>query len=162
MFPRRILTKARKNVLLDSTSQITLVCAINMTYYAMFHTVSATAADAFIGEVELPVGKQARMQVYRSLDHRPIRSVCKNEAVMRQFSPENRKFAELLVEMQAERQRASYDPSARFDASLVLSAIDSAETAIRAFNAASEEERKAFIALILFKTRRQIPSADSN
>ena len=152
MFPEAWVAFAHF-IVQNDPSDVGLRRAIGALYYAMLHIVAKDAADLFIGEVQSFFGEQARMQVYRSLDHRRTRLICGNNTTMQQFSPQIRNFAEIFVAMQRKRHAADYDPSAHFKISDVISDIIRVGKAIRALNTADPEERKAFIALILFKTR---------
>ena len=139
--------------LAQTVSQEALQQAISVAYYAMFHDLSENTANLLIGSAESPLGKQAWLRAYRSLDHRQIRKVCANDAIMQQFPLEIREFAETFVEMQSKRHAANYDPHAHFEQVDVLDDIDNVEKVIQDFNAASAKDRQAFIAFILFKPR---------
>ena len=153
MYPEELMNAARDSVRGKNPSQAVLKRGISTGYYAMLHTASRDGADLFIGALESSLDEDVWNLVYRAFDHRRIRSVCKNETVMRQFPPEIREFAQVFVEMQEKRIAADYDPSSYFAEIDVLADIENVEKVIRAFHTAPTKHRRAFAALILFKTR---------
>ena len=151
MSPKAWVAVARLIVQHDP-SEAGLRCAISILYYAMFHSASKNAADLLIDTVESLLDERAWNQAYRGLDHGRMKEACES-SVMKQFPAEIREFAELFVEMQRERHKADYNPSAHFEKLRVLSDINRVEKAIQGFESASEKDRRAFAALVLFKPR---------
>ena len=59
----------------------------------------------------------------------------------------------MFVTMQEKRHSADYDPSARFQKSEVLEAIEATDTALVNFREVAIKDRRAFSAYVLFKKR---------
>ena len=150
--PFEMLATARDSIRGENPSQAALCRAVSTTYYAPFRFLSGICADAIITMTASPQGKYAWHQVYRSLNHRQVRKACESNLIQ-QFPPQIREFAEVFVEMQKKRIAADYDPSAHFEKSDVLSYINNVERVMSAFETTTPEDRQAFAAFILFKTR---------
>ena len=67
-------------------SQARLCRAVSTAYYAMFHTLAASAADLFIGAVRNP----AWHRTYRALEHGRARNGCRQAQTMLEFPAEIR------------------------------------------------------------------------
>lgn len=103
--------------------------------------------------------------VYRSVDHRAIRELCgavrKSTVTARYarsfpsggFAPSLQDFAASFNEMQERRHLADYDPSAQPARSDAEFAIALALRAAASFAAAPAEQRRRFLALLLFPPR---------
>ena len=124
--------------------------AISTAYYAMFHCLSMSTADLFIGTVR----NAAWHRIYRALEHGRARSACRQAQTMPEFPAELRDFADAFVVLQIERQQADYalDVDA-YRQSDVLGYIVSAERAINQFEQADVEAKRAFAAHVLFRQR---------
>ena len=122
--------------------------AVSTAYYAMFHTLAASAADLFIG----PTRSAAWHQAYRALEHGRARSACLQGQTMREFPADIRDFAEAFVVLQKARQQADYalDMDA-YQESDVLGYIAAAERAISRFKQADVAARRGFAAHVLFR-----------
>ena len=131
-------------------TQARLRRAVSTGYYAMFHTLAASAADLFIGTERSPAWHRA----YRALEHGRAKSACRQVQTMREFPAEIRYFAKAFVELQVERQKADYalDTDA-YEKSDVLRRIASAEQAISRFEQADVDARRDFAAHVLFRQR---------
>jgi hypothetical protein len=57
------------------------------------------------------------------------------------------------VTLKEAREQADYDPFRRFLKSEVLQAIDNVEAVIKRFAVSQEKDRRAFVALVLFRRR---------
>ena len=124
--------------------------AVSTAYYAMFHTLAASAADLFIGTVRNP----AWHRTYRALEHGRAKSACRQGQTMREFPVEVRDFARAFVVLQIKRQQADYALDApAYEKSDVLGYIDSAERAISRFEQADVDARRRFAAHVLFRQR---------
>jgi hypothetical protein len=135
--------------------------AISAAYYGLFHAIMTAATDQF-------VGKKNRDRVhyglvYRSVDHSRLRELCnqvrsrsdriKPYAPSGGFDPEIHAFAAATVDLQEKRFIADYDVMARVNRSTALLSIASARAALARFNRADEEQREAFLSLLMFKPR---------
>ena len=130
-------------------SQANLRRALSTAYYAMFHCLAGCAANVIIGRVRKP----AWHQTYRALEHGKARNACEDKRAMAAFPQEVRDFAKTFVFLQKARQQADYALDGRYDKLTVLGAIDLAERAIAGFEQTDAEQRRAFIAHVLFKRR---------
>ena len=131
-------------------TQARLRRTVSTAYYAMFHTLAASAADLFIGTERNP----AWHRTYRALEHGKAKSACRQGQTMREFPVEVRDFARAFVVLQIKRQQADYALDApAYEKSDVLRRIASAEQAISRFEHADEEARRGFAAHVLFRQR---------
>ena len=92
-------------------------------------------------------------QVYRALEHGIARSACLNKQAMEGFPPEIQEFTETFVDLQKARHWADYSYEAKYDKQDTLTAIKKAENAIGQLEGADIEQRRGFVAHMLFKRR---------
>ena len=155
MLPDDLLKTA--NELAESSSgkprRSNLRRATSTAYYALFHTLARSCADLMVGGPGSERSKPAWNQVYRALEHGTARSACLNAALIRKFPREIQDFANVFVQMQKKRHMADYDPDHRPYKSEVLNDIATVESAIADFHRAPTKDRRAFVALVLFKSR---------
>ena len=152
MNPRDLMEAARALVESDRAppTQARLRRAVSTAYYAMFHTLAASAADLFIGTARSP----AWHRTYRALEHGRARSACLRGQTIREFPAEIRDFAEAFVILQEARQQADYAlDAAAYRKSDVLHSIASAELAISRFEQADVNAKRGFAAHVLFRQR---------
>jgi uncharacterized protein (UPF0332 family) len=135
--------------------------AISAAYYAMFHFVLRTATDTVISTAD----KIQYARVYRSLDHKPLRDLCR--VVSRTgppgkfaaylpsdgFALEIEEFAAAFIDLQEKRHLADYDPYFQTTKSDTTLTIRTARTAIDRFDSAPSSDREAFLSLLLFPPR---------
>jgi hypothetical protein len=133
--------------------------AISSAYYGLFHFTLTSLADEFVGVTERATSRY--VLVYRSIDHRTLREVCsevqKPNPPQRYapyfpsngFGPNIQAFATVAVEL----QEADYNPQPRFRTSDAKLAIATARSAVRRFQRAHVERRKAFLTLLLCPPR---------
>ena len=131
--------------------QAMLKRAISTAYYAMFHALCQTNANALIGVSPGPPYPMAWTRAYRALDHnfareRLVRHRSRTPAAIQAF-------ALSFSDLQQQRHRADYDPNARFLRSEVVSLIERAETAIQGVFAATDAERRALATIVLLRDR---------
>lgn len=141
-------------------NQTDLRKAISSAYYALFHELASAGSSEFIGSTKKhsPIFALA----YRSFQHGRMKQVCdalKSGRVsprhaaalgLQTFSPEIAICASAFVELQQKRHLADYDPgwSVSLTEATALVALSSA--ARRRLVAADKEERRLFLALLLF------------
>ena len=133
--------------------QTDLCRAVSTAYYAMFHALAQCCADLLAGSTPNARSNPAWRQTYRALEHGLARQQCSNQAVMRRFPPEIRRFGDVFVAMQRERHAADYDPGITFSRDRVRQFVDQVEDAIAEFNAADRGHRRAFSIYVLFRPR---------
>lgn len=125
--------------------------AISDAYYAAFHALTASNADALIGPAHDQLAADAWVRTYRGLDHNQARSQLQQNRAS--FSTNVQVFADLFRDLQNERHNADYNPRTIFTAQTADTWLDQAETAIANFLQASRSERAAVAILTLVRTR---------
>jgi uncharacterized protein (UPF0332 family) len=135
--------------------------AVSSAYYGLFHAVATAASDRFIGTSGR---SSARYElVYRSIDHNRLRALCDeiaNQSVQSRFVPHGgfgtdlKVFATAVIDLYRMRHDADYNPSIDVTRSEVRLLIAAAQNAFAGFEAASAEQREAFLTLLLFRPRR--------
>jgi hypothetical protein len=137
--------------------------AISSSYYAVFHFTAAALADEFVGRTQRNSPRYAA--IYRSLDHGKLKSVCIGvpkstpSSTVARLVPANGfgdnviDFAATIVQLQEERHRADYDPSYRVRTSDARVHILAARRAIRRYQRANTDRKKAFLTLLLAHSR---------
>ena len=135
-----------------SPSQASLRRAVSTTYYALFHCMAENCADMLVGGPGSGQSRSAWHQAYRALEHGRAKQRADQDR-LRRFPQEIQDFAKWFAEMQERRQTADYDPSVSFTQSAVIEDIDLAELRIAQFRRASERDRRAFAAFVLFPLR---------
>ena len=131
------------------SAQANLRRAVSTAYFAVFHSLACNAANLLIGGHR----GEAWHQVYRALEHGSARSACRNKDALQKFPHGIRVFAETFVALQDMRHRADYALDALFDKLGTLNAIDEAENSIREFEQVHNQDRRGFVAHVLFKRR---------
>ena len=125
--------------------------AISDAYYATFHALTASNADALTGVPYDQLTSDAWVRIYRGLDHNQARAqLQQNRAGL---SASVQVFADLFRDLQNERHNADYNPRAIFTAQTAATWLNKAEAAIANFLQASESERAAVAILTLVRAR---------
>lgn len=142
--------------------QVDLRRAISNSYYALFHAVSIAGADQFVGKARQSEPQYAL--VYRSIDHRALKQLCEDlvkpilPAKYARYVPGGFRllgigfFAFAVVDLQAKRHSADYDPMIRLSASDARMAIRTARRALTLFRMV-RRDRRIFLMLLLFPPR---------
>ena len=86
--------------------------AISNTYYALFHALAASNADALIGPATNPMAATAWTRVYRGLEHRTAERELRRHR--NELSQEAQDFSDNFSFLQTRRHSADYDPRAVF------------------------------------------------
>ena len=131
--------------------------AVSTAYYAMFHCLAASCADALIGGQGANRRYAAWRQTYRALQHGTAKARCQRQRELQQYPSEIQVFAALFVSMQQERHWADYDPAASFSKNPVIQRIAQAEAIIADFLQAPLPDRRAFAAYVLLDFRADEP-----
>lgn len=143
--------------------QVDLRRAISSAYYAVFHQTLTAAADEFVGKA-LRSDQRHRL-VYRSIEHSAVKRTCDEasrqnpSSKYRKFFPSGgfeqniRDFSNAFIRLQALRHDADYDPAQYFSSVDALISVYLARSAINDFTAASADNRKLFLTLLLFPPR---------
>ena len=133
----------------DDPDDVRLRCATCGAYYAAFHCLSQNCAETLAGAYPRDCDQTAWNRAYRSLGHSAIRGKTRRTDLMNPFAQDIKRFAIALVDLQANREDADYNPAATFSKAGVITDIRRAESAISAFNRLPANERRNFI-LYLF------------
>jgi hypothetical protein len=143
--------------------QVDIRRAISAAYYAVFHFALREVADEFVGKGQQTSAAYAL--AYRSLSHKKLADICKEvkkpelKASLKKYAPEAgyswhiREFSELVVQLQEKRHEADYNPSPKFRLADARADIAAAEAAIERFSLADPEEKRVFLALLVFQAR---------
>ncbi len=125
--------------------------AISTAYYAAFHALAASNADALIGAAHDQLTAEAWIRVYRGLNHNYAKyQLQENRA---HLSADAQVFADLFRDLQNERHNADYNPRASFTARTATTWLNKADAAIVDFLQTSQSERAAIAILTLTRTR---------
>ena len=127
--------------------------AVSAAYYAMFHRIAVCCARSLIGTANTNLSMKVWPHAYRGLDHNLAKKQCDKNLTSIGFSRRIVDFASEFVRLQPRRHLADYDPDARFTKKEVEGDVFMAAVSIDMFDDASEEERRAFAAWVLFRER---------
>ena len=127
----------------ENPSQADLNRALSTAYYALFHALCLNCADTRVGSTENDRSQPAWQQVYRSPNHKTVKSRCRSNEMSR-FSRGIQGFADTFVELQEKRHEADYAPFFSLDRSDVLIYIADAEVAIGKLQESDLRDRTAF------------------
>ena len=126
--------------------------AVSTAYYALFHTICASAAELLDASAD-PAASAAWLQTYRGPEHTHARNQCRSSGLMAPFPAEIKEFARIFVDNQGHRNQADYNPRSDFSASDVSQIIEDAENAINGLLSAPSVTRRAFAITILLRNR---------
>ena len=130
--------------------QMMLRKAVSAAYYAVFHALCTSNANALVGTLSV-TNRLAWLRTYRALDHAPAKN--RMEQHRANLTPGIRAFANAFATLQEQRHEADYDPDANFGRSDVITLIDRAESATRALFASNIAERRSLATLVLLRDR---------
>ena len=125
--------------------------AISAAYYAAFHALAASNADALIGLAQDQLTADAWVRVYRGLNHNQARSQLQQNRAS--LSASVQVFADLFQDLQNERHNADYNPRVVFPDQTAATWLKKAEAAITDYLQAPQPERAAVAILTLVRTR---------
>jgi hypothetical protein len=137
--------------------------SISASYYALFHSILQASADFTIGKTHRK--SAAYSIVYRSLDHTKLKRVCdevrrtalsakyRKALKIANFAGDIQQVAFAVLKLQEWRYDAEYNPASSFSFVDALFTHSTAHEAIEALERASEEQKRLFIAILLFDIR---------
>lgn len=137
--------------------------AISAAYYALFHSILRAAADLVCGAANRATPRYNL--AYRSVDHKRLKTVCEqlkaskiNDKV-KPYEPiggfgDIADFAKLALILYEQRIQADYDLLRHFTVRKAQLVVIEARNAMRKFEAATAEQREAFLTLLLFEPRQ--------
>lgn len=132
--------------------QVMLKKAVSIAYYALFHALCYSNANAIAGRSPgSPPYPLAWVRTYRALEHGPASQRMNRQAGNMSFALQD--FGIVFSAMQAHRHRADYDPESRFLRSDVVNLISRTETAIETLFTVSPAERRTLAAIVLMRDR---------
>ena len=155
MEPDDLIYMSRRSVDPDANStQSELNRTVSHAYYATFHTVTNDCADLLVGSTPEARDSDEWEQAYRALDHAQVKRQYRHADVDRYHSG-IRQFADALVELQGLRHKADYSPRADFTREEVEVIVNRAASAIAAYRAVPEDERRYFMVYLALRHRRE-------
>ena len=125
--------------------------AISNAYYALFHALAMSNADALIGTPQDTLSVTAWSRVYRGLDHGTARRELQRHR--HEFSVGARAFTDAFQELQNQRHAADYNHSESFTARQADAWLARVEAAIIEYLLADRSERAYIAALTLIRGR---------
>ena len=126
--------------------------AVSAAYYAVFHELARTCADALVGKTKAKRPNKAWVEVYRGLDHGTAKNAC-NAAANVAFPQGIKDFSDAFKQLQAARHAADYDPMIRLSKIEALSFITLAEDSISALAGAGRNDKIAFATWVLITSK---------
>lgn len=144
-------------------NQTSLRRAVSTAYYALFHHLLRSGADALVGKKNRKAARYAL--VYRSFEHGRMKQIC--QAVDRPALAEREKIAlgvpsicqelrdvaNVFVQLQQQRHWADYSPAGKISRSDALDLVNQAEFAMKQLDTCPAEQRKDFLALLMTSSR---------
>lgn len=132
--------------------EVVLRRAVSSAYYAVFHAFCRLCADELVGA---KASVDDRNAVYRSIDHRNLRTI--QSAVLKQgrFGADVVSIMAAAVALQDKRALADYDLNAqKFGGkAAVLSIVQIAESTVEALQALPPASRKALAVALIARGR---------
>ncbi|RBI74032.1 hypothetical protein DQW77_08595 [Roseovarius sp. TE539] len=122
--------------------------SISSSYYAMFHALARLCADGLLGTQPAKRSNKAWVEVYRGLAHGECLQACQRAHKVA-FPQEIKDFTDSFQQLLTDRERADYDPTARFSKEDALKTLGLAEAAVAALQGVSMRDRRAFAAWVL-------------
>ena len=129
--------------------------ANNAAYYAMFHALANSNADALIESGAAIRRTEEWTATQRVLNHGTAWSQMLNASRMATFHANIQDFAETFIELQVQRHEADYNPNPAtpLTRTQTMRNIQRARDATQAFFAAPPQERRRFATHPLFARR---------
>ena len=125
--------------------------AVSAAYYAMFHALSESNADAMASDPQLQASRGWHL-AYRALEHRTSYRQLADTQLTR-FSAPIRDFGSSFRYLQERRHSADYDPQSRFSTNEANNLIEQAQNAINQLLRVQSAERYELANHILFRER---------
>lgn len=126
--------------------------SISSSYYAVFHALARTCANALVGKTPSRRPNKAWIEVYRGLSHGVCQKAC-SQASKVSFPDSIHNFADCFQQLQEVRHRADYDPSTKFEKKDAETWFELAQLSITSLRAASNVDKKAFATWVLISSQ---------
>lgn len=121
-------------------------------YYALFHKLSETCANLFMGPIH-PDYRRAWQQAYRALGHENAKSKCRQSEMIDKFPTSIQEFADKFVTLQETRHQCDYDPLSNTSKTTIDTEISTIRDVVDRFGNTPELDLRAFCSFILFPMR---------
>jgi hypothetical protein len=136
--------------------------AISTAYYGVFHFILRHVADTIAGSGNRSTNLYS--VVYRSVEHKPLKDLCDQFRAtilgpkVKPYAPTGDfgqivDFAGLVYQLYEQRILADYVPVLTFDIVNSRVIVGYGREAVKFFNTATPEQRAAFVALLVIKTK---------
>ena len=125
--------------------------AISTAYYAMFHALCRSNADALVGAGSDRADRLAWARTYRALNHRQAKNQL--EQARREIPGQLRSFSATFSTLQEQRHDADYNPNSAFIRREVIQLLATADWATEEFLRMPRSQRRAVAALVLMLDR---------
>ena len=107
--------------------------AVSTSYYAVFHALAESNADALTKTARVPVLEETWTRYYRAINHRETRRRFRSARIAAAPTAVT-DFMDLFIKLQIVREQADYNPdSTAFTRDFAVQWIDRAEAIIQAF-----------------------------
>jgi len=126
--------------------------SISSSYYAVFHALARTCANALVGKTPSKRPNKAWVEVYRGLSHGVCQKAC-SQASKVDFPECIHDFADNFQQLQELRHKADYDPSAKFEKKDAETWYQLAQMSILSLRSAGNVDKKAFATWVLISSQ---------
>lgn len=132
--------------------QANLRRAVSAAYYAVFHALAKTCADALVGASKARRPNKAWVEVYRGIDHGVVKNACISASKIA-FPQKILDFSDAFRQLQDARHSADYDPMVRISRTQALAFIVLAEDSIVAIKSVATNDKVAFATWVLITSK---------
>lgn len=143
---------ARRLATTKRPTQAEIRRSISSSYYAVFHALARTCANALVGKTPSRRPNKAWVEVYRGLSHGVCQKACSNASTVN-FPDCVQDFADNFQQLQELRHSADYDPSVRFEKKDAQTWYQLAQLSIESLRSANTVDKKAFAAWVLISSQ---------
>lgn len=138
--------------MLRRPKQANLRRAVSAAYYAVFHELALTCANALVGTNKSNRSNKAWVEVYRGLEHGATKKACQRARRVG-FPQEIKDFADAFEQLQEARHAADYDPIVRLSKVEALGYITLAEDSIASLKQVIRKDKVAFATWVLITSK---------
>lgn len=135
--------------------------SISSSYYAVFHALARTCANALVGKTPSKRPNKAWVEVYRGLNHGVCQKAC-GQASTVNFPDCIKEFADAFQQLQEHRHKADYDPNTRFGKVDGETWHEIARLSVECLRSANIVDKRAFAAWVLISSQGAQNARKSN
>lgn len=146
------LAVARRLATSKKPTQSEIRRSISSSYYAVFHALARTCANALVGKVPSKRPNKAWVEVYRGLSHGVCQKAC-GQASKVSFPDCIQLFADNFQQLQELRHKADYDPVAELEKKNAEFCLGLAQLSIQSLRSAGSVDKKAFATWVLISSQ---------